>query len=329
MRQPTLKSAFSNGAAAATEDHGELEVYDLFCGAGGFTQGAKEAGHRVKYACDSWPLALETYAQNQPGVERVVYLQLPSADIPFPKDGRKFHVHGSPPCQRFSPCGRPFSTTHSTAVAENLVIWFVELAISCGATSWSMEQVSSHETRSMLEALRQKHRGRVAYATVDFELLGVPQIRRRLIAGSPEIVARLLRKCSQDRRRGVKDFVGNPRGTHVHSGTQCHRGRRPVLKPEEGKARFKYDKINMKNRGMLYARPVSEPCPTITGNGDMRWSTKLGPGSFRHVQLNVGELSLLQTFPASYIWPEGRAEANKMVGNSLPPLVARLLLQKE
>ena len=101
-----------------------------------------------------------------------------------------------------------------------------------------------------------------------------------------------------------------------------------MLKPEEGKARFVYDKINMKNRGMLYARPVREPCPTITGNGDMRWSTKLGKGRFRHVQLNVHELSMLQTFPASYIFPEGRAEANKMIGNSLPPLVAKLLLEQ-
>lgn len=327
MKQPTIASLL--GVGPTTKDGENLEIYDLFCGAGGFSQGAKEAGHRVVYACDNWPLVLDTYAQNHPDVEHVTYLQLPCAEIPFPRDGRRFHVHGSPPCQRFSPCGRPFSTTHSTAVAENLITWFVKLAISCGASSWSMEQVSSHETRAMLEALRQKHRDRVAWATVDFQLLGVPQIRQRLIAGSPEIVARLLRKCAKSRRRGVQDYVPNPRGTHVHSGTQCHRGRRRVLNPEEGAPRFVYDKINVKNRGLLYARPVSEPCPTVTGNGDLRWSTRLGRGRFRHVQLNVSELALLQTFPGSYIWPEGRADANKAIGNSLPPLVAKLILSSE
>jgi hypothetical protein len=33
----------------------------------------------------------------------------------------------------------------------------------------------------------------VAYATVDFCKLGVPQRRKRLIAGSPALVARLVR----------------------------------------------------------------------------------------------------------------------------------------
>ena len=56
--------------------------------------------------------------------------------------------------------------------------------------------------------------------TVDFDVFdfyhrGVPQHRRRLIAGSPEIVARLRRApCVH---RSVCDVIAEPRGTHVRN----------------------------------------------------------------------------------------------------------------
>ena len=36
---------------------GQLEVWDLFAGAGGFSTGAELAGGTVAYACDTWPEA--------------------------------------------------------------------------------------------------------------------------------------------------------------------------------------------------------------------------------------------------------------------------------
>ena len=43
-----------------------MEVYDLFCGAGGFSTGAVAAGAVVAYACDHDEDALATHRANHP-----------------------------------------------------------------------------------------------------------------------------------------------------------------------------------------------------------------------------------------------------------------------
>ena len=73
-----------------------VEVYDLFCGAGGFSTGAALAGCRIAFACDSDPVALSTHIINHPGAEHL-QCTLPRDDLPLPTDGRRWHLHGSPP----------------------------------------------------------------------------------------------------------------------------------------------------------------------------------------------------------------------------------------
>lgn len=43
-----------------------MRVADLFAGAGGFSEGAKQAGARVVWAGNHWPVAVETHAANNP-----------------------------------------------------------------------------------------------------------------------------------------------------------------------------------------------------------------------------------------------------------------------
>ena len=49
----------------------------------------------------------------------------------------------------------------------------------------------------------------------EFDLLGVPQTRVRLIAGTPALLVRLRQLRSSERRRGVCSVIREPRGTHV------------------------------------------------------------------------------------------------------------------
>ena len=50
-----------------------LTTIDLFCGAGGITEGFREAGYRCLYGNDSMPEAIETFSltTRKPGVMRV------------------------------------------------------------------------------------------------------------------------------------------------------------------------------------------------------------------------------------------------------------------
>lgn len=76
-----------------------MKVIDLFCGAGGFSEGLRIAGHEVILAVDNWEPALKTHELNHSDCEHwndditlIPPETYPKADI----------IIGSPPCQKFS-----------------------------------------------------------------------------------------------------------------------------------------------------------------------------------------------------------------------------------
>lgn len=318
MRQPTLRHALGlTEPSVPRGDDDQVEVYDLFCGAGGFTTGAVQAGCRVVYGCDWCTEALETYRRNHPGT-RADCVALPGT-LPFPTDGRPFHVHGSPPCTRFAPTGWRYTTTETRETAGNLIDWYIQTALESGATSWSMEQVVHADVIAIVERHRRANPRRVAYEAFDFYELGVPQHRKRLIAGSPELVARLRRRCGAARRRGIIDWVPRPRGTHMRT---CKNWDRRTVAPD---GTVTYHKASLGT----FLKPLSGPGPTILGHGNMHWITKHADGKHTRAVLRPFEQALLQTFPTDYKWPEKVRKANNQIGNAVPPLVATLLLGGE
>ena len=84
-----------------------LSTIDLFCGAGGITEGFREAGYRCLYANDCMPEAIETFSVNHPeawaeadGVEDVDAAQV-RRRLGL-KEGALDVLVGGPPCQGFS-----------------------------------------------------------------------------------------------------------------------------------------------------------------------------------------------------------------------------------
>jgi DNA (cytosine-5)-methyltransferase 1 len=84
-----------------------LSTVDLFCGAGGITEGFREAGYRCLYANDCMPEAVETFSYNHPdawgdprGIEQVDPAQI-RAKLGLKKRALDVLV-GGPPCQGFS-----------------------------------------------------------------------------------------------------------------------------------------------------------------------------------------------------------------------------------
>lgn len=82
-----------------------MRVADFFCGAGGFSEGFRQAGFDIVFALDKWEYAITTYSANQ-GIKAV------KSDIIEVSllDDEKFNqmvpdteiIIGSPPCQSFS-----------------------------------------------------------------------------------------------------------------------------------------------------------------------------------------------------------------------------------
>ena len=319
MHQPSLEELFGTH----TSPLAQLECFDFFCGAGGFSEGSVQAGHRVAFACDSDADAIAAHAANHPTTEHLcVELPIRRRQLPFPTDGRRFHVHGSPPCTTFSTMNsRSGNLAAGQKHATRLVKWFLKTALSSGCTSWSMEQVASPIVLAVVEKVRLANRKKMDYGVFEFRDLGVPQTRKRVIAGTPALVARLRRRMSHSRRRSIQDVLPVLRGTHVRSSLRWETARLRH-KRVPGESKFVY---TASADSMHAAHTVTGPAPTVVTTGPLKWATR---GKKKQPTLTVQELAALQTFPSNYKLPLNQKLGQRLIGNAVPPLVARLLLSR-
>jgi site-specific DNA-cytosine methylase len=199
-----------------------------------------------------------------------------------------------------------------------MVRWYIETALSCGATSWSMEQVAAPAVISIMEENKKLAPLRVDFDVFNFSMLGVPQSRRRVLAGSPNIIAKLRRQCITKRPNRVCDFIRNCRGTHVRHAKNWKKSTRCA----DGS--LEYEKADWTD--ML--SPITKPSPTIVASRLLSW-VSIDNDVVEHCTLSVSDCAALQTFPRAYKLPESKTLALRMIGNAVPPFVAELLLCNE
>ena len=85
-----------------------LRAIDLFCGAGGLTEGFKSVGYQVTFALDSNKDSCDTYKANHPDVDVkcASITDFTAAEIAEMAGGHVDVVLGGPSCQGFSTAGR-------------------------------------------------------------------------------------------------------------------------------------------------------------------------------------------------------------------------------
>jgi site-specific DNA-cytosine methylase len=213
--------------------------------------------------------------------------------------------------------------------AVDLIRWYVVYAIESGATSWSMEQVSTPIVVKTLEALKapgSPYRNKFEYGTFEFSDYGVPQQRKRLLAGSPGVVAKFRRIDKW--HRSTKDAIAEPRGTHVRNnvclGYRIHNPFNPSVK--------RYKRYTIEDS----TRPISMPAYTVVSGNSLNWATfEDGPSgeeyrnSYDYTSLEsftVKESAKLQCFPDDYVFAEGKQNGMRLVGNAIPPVIMKQLL---
>jgi DNA (cytosine-5)-methyltransferase 1 len=168
-----------------------LTVIDLFCGAGGFSQGFVESGHEVILAIDIDETVLASHELNHPQSEHWVedirsLSQLPRADV----------VIGSPPCVEFSR-GNPVRSLDLSLSME-----FIRLALTARPKYFVMENVPTAGTKLPIKGM-----------VVDSADFGVPQHRKRWYGGlcPPPLLTRTSRRVTVREAIGrvVNKKVGN------------------------------------------------------------------------------------------------------------------------
>lgn len=285
-----------------------MQFAELFCGAGGMSQGLKEAGLNPAAAYDSWPAALAVYRDNLGPHARRADLAATTAVVRELKRRRPALIAGGPPCQEFSQAGGRREGERAA-----LTIRFAEIVAAVRPTWFLFENVDRARRSTAFAAARRSFLSAgygLTEQVLDASRCGAPQRRRRFFClgrlGAPaDFLADRLRAGLAAHPMTIHDYLGDRLGIE-------HYYRHPRT----------YD------RRAVFS--IREPAPTIRGT--IRQPTSGRP---RHPRdgadpLSVRALtrearSLIQTFPEGWVWSGRPGEIDQMIGNSVPPALAAYL----
>lgn len=151
-----------------------FRVLDFFCGAGGFSEGFKQAGFNIVAALDNCQNSLDSHKANHPETEYVCKDILTVK----PKELAKYTAEvilGSPPCQQFSVA----NTNPDVTKGLELTNCFLDLIESLNPRFWIMENVPG--VVKYVSSRIAKLGGRIHLLNaVNY---GTPQKRKRVFCG--------------------------------------------------------------------------------------------------------------------------------------------------
>lgn len=330
-----------------------LTAIDLFAGAGGATQGLRQAGFQVIAAAENDALAARSFAANHPDV-------VMTGDVRNVEPGRLRRYLGlavgeldllkaCPPCQGFSSLARG----DVDPLRNDLVIDVHRFVRDLRPRVVLLENVPGLARDDRLGVLLAGMRAmgyRHAQYAVDAQDLGVPQRRRRLIvvaargdvgdgAPLPDDLDELLPPSFDQTPRTAGQALeglaavlgaGDPQDRHRRSNPAVAAriaavpvgGTRFDLPPEH--------QLACHARLVRYGRPVKgsatasygrvradAPAPTMTTR-----CTTPACGSFihptEHRGLTLREAATFQTFPPDYVFVGGHDSVERQIGNAVP-----------
>jgi DNA (cytosine-5)-methyltransferase 1 len=335
----------------------KISAVDLFCGAGGLTQGLLQAGVSVVAGIDTDIKSAHAYEQNNKDVKfldwDVSKKKYTSIGELFPEGSIKL-LAGCAPCQPFSKLTNGQSQHTKWTLLDN----FGRYVRGIRPEVVTMENVPELASRGSEVFKRftktlERNGYSVDWAIVNSADYGVPQQRKRLI-----LLASLLgpikiprgRYVGKERWKTVRKTIGGlPR---LNSGGQCTKDRLHVAAllsptnleriqatPHDGGSRRSwpdhlipdcYRQKSGERYYSIYGRMWwDQPGPTMT-----TLCTGLGNGRFGHPEqdraITLREAALIQSFPKDYeFWPKdtplNRGAVARMIGNAVPPLLAKAL----
>lgn len=291
---------------------------DLFAGAGGWTTGARAAGVRVLMAVNHWRRAVQSHELNHPETRHVCqdltlfdHSRLPDHDL----------LIASPSCVGHTRArGRERAHHDDTRATAWCVVDAVEAKRPAQLVVENVPEFRDWElygvwrmALSALGYLLEEH-------IVDASQWGVPQERIRLIVtgrrGAPAVQLRapgLPAPTAND----IIDWHGGAWGPTTG------RAERTNLCLADGRARFGSRFLVPYFGNTKTARSVHRPIGTITTKD--RYAIVDGE---RMRMLTVLEAKRAMSFPESYVLTGTIADQKKMLGNAVPPLLARGIVEQ-
>lgn len=272
-----------------------MVVYDMFCGVGGFSSGAMQAGCVIEKGVDLDPVVLRSFQDNT-GAD-VECLDIFKSGFDWPEGSKDLHMHFSPECQQLS-CANAHADEESGLEGMRFCL---EVVLKEGYSSWSVENVSTPATRALAASYAAAHPGEVDHASVDAADYGSPSSRVRLIIGPPAAITQL------------RMAVGP-----VRSLAQAfwERGLVPVSNFVKNNS--------IKRDGSACVRSTHHPCHTALASTPLRWCDVNG-ATVRC--FSVSETAVALGMPADWKLPKGQRRGIRALGNAVPTHLSKAIME--
>lgn len=289
-----------------------MRAVDLFAGAGGWTEGATQAGVEVLMAINHWPRAVATHARNHPGVRHECqdlalfdHSKLPDHDL----------LIASPSCVGHTRARGKERAHHDSTRAT---MWCVVDAVEAKRPAQLVVENVTDVRKWELFGVWRMALATLGYSleehVVDASEWGVPQERERLIITGRRNAPALKLVCPGVRGANALDIIdwdagrwGSTQGRRPRTAQVIAHGR------AQGWERFLVPYYgNTKT-----ARSINRPIGTITTHD--RFGIVDGD---RYRMLSVAEAARAMSFPANYVLDGTREEQMKQLGNAVPPTLA-------
>jgi len=320
-----------------------LKVLDLFCGAGGLSEGFKMAGFEILAGLDNDKWSIETFRKNHKEA-KIIHKDIRKVSGEEIKEiiGTKNIdvIVGGPPCQGFSIAGR----RDPKDPRNSLFMEFVRI-VNYFKPEWTViENVLG--IRSMKTA---KGEAVVDIIKKEFKKIGYDVIWKVLNAADYGVPQKRKRVFFMAHRDGKK--ISFPLETHSQKpqkridGTEIRKWvpvKNVLLKDSEVnekyfhtpkmiegfKKRKQRNVENGKGFGWQILR-LDEPSFTISARYWKDGSDALVMNSPTRIRmLTERECARIQSFPDSFMFMGPKREVYKQIGNAVPPLLARAIAEE-
>lgn len=322
---------------------------DLFCGAGGLSEGLRQAGFNVIGAVDNDPFACKTYKLNH-GKTKLWQTDINKLSGRTLMNELSIHsgqldlLAACPPCQGFSTIRTKNGSKTNRDPRNNLIFEVIRFIRSLRPKMVMLENVPGliysecfYKFKQELYKLGYKVDSRI----LNSAQYGVPQRRKRLVLlASKKNIPKI--EIGIVPQRTVRHAIGRLPSKHKSNDPlHCYSVRysdkvKQIIRniPKNGGSRISLGRqsqlpCHMRVDGFkdVYGRMSwDKPAPTITGG-----CINPSKGRFLHPSENraisLREAAILQTFPLKYCFSleRGRYTVALLIGNALPPELIKQL----
>ncbi len=295
-----------------------MNVIDLFCGAGGLSEGFRQAGFNVVLGIDNDESALRTYKLNHPESETLSkdISKISKKDIIKKIGNKKIDlVIGGPPCQGFSMAGRRNPNDPRNFLIKKFlrVVNMVRPEVFVIENVQGLKSMKDEKGKPVIDMIKKKTKRMRYYIQIHLlnaENFGVPQKRKRIF------------------------IIGSKRKRHLNiEKTEKKFLKEVLLEKEQVPIKYFYSQrlINgFKRREMMNKKlgrgfgwrflSANDTSYTISARYYKDGAEALIKYSEDEIRkLTVREIALIQSFPKTYKFDAGVIKTYKQIGNAVPP----------